>query len=53
MQQCVKELDTLRHLVKALRMGKVLYWRVNITSAQTDNTPGVQAVRQRELRRLL
>lgn len=30
MQQCVKEPDTLRHLVKALRMRKVLYWHVTL-----------------------
>lgn len=30
MQQWVNELDTLRHLVKALRMRKVLHWHVTL-----------------------
>lgn len=30
MQQCVKEPDTLRHLVKALRMGRPLHQRADI-----------------------
>lgn len=30
MQQCVKEPDTLRHLVKALRMGRLLRQRADV-----------------------